>query len=317
MSLVKTITFSRDAPVFYDESWNANLADTNDIKGYRIGYDVIIVGKQIYANPRCSYMFAGHNSYEAPLWSNLVAINGLNLLDTSLVENMSLMFAFSGVYELEGIEEWNVSNVKSFAGMFQGNSNTGDVKLGYVNVGGWDTSSAENMSHVFYGCSKMKYIPIENWDVSRVKTFSHMFADCYDLESIDISKWETLCAESFDGIFNDCRSLTKINVGGLFTSKCKQFSQMFEACSELEEIIGLENWDVSNACYYSFSETFHGCSKLKNANIGNWRVAPDNTARMFKGCRGLRIVDISGLDLSNTNTYEMFANCSEQLKIIE
>ena len=310
MSEIKTVTFSKDIPSHYDECWNANLTNTNDIKGYLIGTDVIIVGDYIYANPRSAYMFAAHNTYGDQLWSSLIEINGLDLLDTSYVENMKMMFAFTKCQKLDGISQWDVSKVKTFAGMFQGNSNTGDIKLKHVDVQNWDTSSAENMSHMFYGCSLMEYISVENWDVSDVKTFSHMFADCYNLKSIDFSKWETLSVKSFDAFLNDCHSLISIDVSGLDTETCEQFSQMFELCVNLEYIVGLETWNVSNASNYAFSETFHCCYKLKELNIGNWKCKPDNTARMFKNCYLLKEIDMSGFDMTN-NQYvdEMFMNC--------
>jgi surface protein len=315
MSEIKSITFSRIHPSHYDECWNANLSNTEDIKGYLIDSNVVISGEYIYANPRCSYMFAAHNNYGEPLWSNLVEINGLEILDTSYAENMTMMFAFNQLTELDGISQWDVSNVKKFSGMFQGHDYAGDIKLKYLDVGKWDTSSAEDMSHIFYGCALMEYIPVENWDVSNVKTFSHMFADCHSLKNIDFSNWNTSSVESFDGFLNDCHSLVTIDVTSFNTATCKQFSQMFESCTKLEYIIGLETWDVSNASHYAFSETFHCCYKLKEVNIGDWVVSPDNTARMFKNCYSLSEIDIAGFDMTaNAHMNEMFMNCDATIK---
>lgn len=310
MSEITTITFSKEKPERFDECWNANITNTEHIKGYRIDNEVIIVGEYIYANPRCSNMFAAYNNYGNSLWSSLKTINGLELLNTSYVENMKMMFAFTELTELNGIENWDVSNVKTFAGMFQGHNNSGDIKLKQIDVYNWNTSSAESMSHMFYGCSQLEYIPIENWDVSNVKTFSHMFADCYNLKDLDFSKWETISIESFDGFLNDCHSLTTIDVSGLDTKTCRQFSQMFEACHNLESITGLDKWDVSNASHYAFSETFHCCYKLKNIDLSKWKCCPDNTARMFKDCRSLEYINLSGFDTTNIiYDNEMFKNC--------
>lgn len=311
MSEITSISFCKNAPSSYDECWNADLLDAGTIKGYRYGTEVIVAGDYIYTSPRCSYMFAAYNTYGDPLWSSLTSIEGLDFLNVSCAESMKMMFAFCKLTELVGIENWDVSNVKTFAGMFQGNSNAGDVRLKYVDVSRWNTSSAENMSHVFYGCAQMEYIPVENWDVSNVKTFSHMFADCYGLKYIDFSRWQTTSVESFDALLNDCRSLVVVDVSGLDTHTCKQFSQMFEYCLSLERIIGLETWDVSNASCYAFSETFHGCSSLIYINIGSWSATPDNTARMFKGCSKLTRVDITGIDMSNViYKTEMFDGCT-------
>lgn len=315
MREIHTISFSTEHPKEYDECWNASISDANSIKGYLIGEEVVIVGEHIYANEDCSNMFAAYNVYGDQLWSNLIKINGLELLDTSYVENMTTMFAFSKLTELNGIGQWDVSNVKKFSGMFQGNNHAGDVKFKYLDIGNWDTSSAENMSHIFYGCASMEYIPIENWDVSNVKTFSHMFADCFNLKHIDFSNWDTSSAESFNGFLNDCRSLIVVDVSNFNTKNCNQFSQMFESCTNLRCIIGLENWDVSNANYYAFSETFSGCCKLEEINIQNWVATPDNTARMFKDCYSLVEIDISGFDMTNNlNTTEMFMNCNAVIK---
>lgn len=310
MSEIRTITFSHEAPRDYDECWNANLADTDDIQGYLIGEDVVVVGDYIYTSKNCSHMFAAYNSYGDPLWSSMTEINGLELLNTSRAEDMTMMFAFSQLDELNGIDQWDVSNVKKFAGMFQGHSNAGDMKFRYLDVGAWDTSSAEDMSHLFYGCALLTYIPIENWDVSNVTTFSHMFADCYSLQSIDFSKWKTSSVKSFNALLNDCHSLTIVDVTGLDTSTCEEFCQMFESCTNLERIIGLETWDVSNASYRAFSETFHCCYKLKELDISSWFAKPDNTARMFKNCYMLAQIDMSHFDMTNIQTVtEMFMNC--------
>lgn len=337
MEKIEVITFSRTAPSSYDECWNANLADTSDIKGYRVGNEVIIVGEYIYANTYSGYMFAAENSYGDALWASLRQINGLELLDMSHCKNMSMMFGAGKFTELKGIGQWDVSsvtdmtmvfawcteltsldignwdvsNVRSFAGMFQGHSWAGDMKLQYLDVSKWDTSSAEEMNHVFYGCALLTYIPIENWDVSNVTTFSHMFADCHGLQSLDFSKWQTLSVVSFDAFLNDCHSLTTIDVSGLDTATCKQFSQMFEACTSLHTIIGLDTWDVSNASRAAFEQMFRCCYSLTTLDLSSWHATPDDTAQMFSKCSALQYVDLSNIDMSQcTWVQEMFDGCT-------
>ena len=343
MSEIKAIYFQENKPAKYDESWNANVSGNDYIRGYRSGTTVYIVGEKIYANNRCNYMFAAQNSWEAPLWSNLKEIHGLELLDMSNATKANCMFYNCQATELKGIKYWNTSNLKStsmmfagcinlteldialwnvskvedFSGMFQGNSWAGDMKLRYLDVSKWNTSSATKMTHVFYGCAQLKEIPIDNWDVSKVTTFSHMFADCYSVENLNFSKWNTKSVKSFDALLNDCHALTIIDVSGLDTATCTQYSQMFEACTNLEKIIGIETWDVSSAGYYAFSETFHGCNKLKELNISNWKCRPDNIARMFKNCYELTTVDMSGFDMSNLEHITEFAmNCGKLTTII-
>ena len=313
ISEIQMITFTHEAPSKYDEKWSASKTEADCLMGYRLGEQVFIVGKQIYSSWCCNYMFAGHSNYDEPLWSNLQVIEGLGLIDTSAAIEMKCMFAYTQLEYLNGIENWDVSKVRDFSGMFQGHSNSGDSLFKELNVASWNTGRAMSMSHMFYGCSQLTSIPIDNWNVSKVGSFSHMFADCYNLQGLNLSNWQTDSVVSFDAFLNDCHSIRVIDVSALNTSTCEQFSQMFEACIGLEEIIGINNWDVSNANYYAFSEMFHCCYSLQSLDLSNWKATPDNTARMFKNCKSLRYLDISGLDLSGATIIEMYDGC-ENLK---
>ena len=347
MSSITKIVFTDVVPKSYDEKWCANEKNTEDILGYRVGTEVYIVGDKIYFNPYSKYIFAGKNRYDEPLWSNLQEVVGLDFVDTSKVKSTSLMFyknlniqeldlnnwdmsnvesvsfMFAGCLNLEKlyIDKWDVSSVKDFSALFQGTSHKGDMKLYYLDVSKWKTSSAENMGHVFYGCGNLEYIDISNWDVRKVTNFSHMFSDCFKLKELDLSKWKTLSVINFDAFLNDCRSLIVIDVSNLETKTCIQFSQMFEACINLERIIGIENWDVSNASNYAFSETFHCCYKLKELNLSSWNTKKaDNYARMFAECRSLVELDLSNFSYSNLKfVTEMFKGCNnlEVIKGIE
>ena len=144
-----------------------------------------------------------------------------------------------------------------------------------------------------------------------------MFADCFNLKHLDISGWDTLGVVSFDAFLNDCRSLVTIDISNLETSTCEQFSQMFEACHSLEEIIGLENVDVSNAQRYAFSEMFHQCRSLKRMDLSKWKAPlADNFARMFASCESLEYLNISGLVENEVRTVtEMFKGCTQLFEV--
>ena len=216
------------------------------------------------------------------------------------------------------MSNWDVGKVKDFTGMFQGSNNAGDMKLRELDVSGWNTESATKMGWMFYGCSQLQEIAVDNWQVEKVTEFSHMFADCYSLKSLNTSNWDTLSVKTFDAFLNDCHGLTTIDVSGLETATCTQFSQMFESCVNLEEIVGLDKWDTSNASHYAFSETFNGCSKLTYLDLSAWNTSnADNMARMFAGCCGLRELDLSGWNVEKVETMvAMFEGCSEELEIV-
>ena len=344
LSQIETITFSRTPPANYEKEWPADVNNSGHIMGYLDGSDVTIVGETIRLNKNSSYMFANRSGTGMPLFSGLSRISGLNMLDTSQCESMSMMFYFDDFLEdVNGIAGWDtgqvddmsfmftgctglrtlpiglwdVGAVENFDAMFQGRGqNLGDMNIEHLDLSCWDTRSAKSMSHMFYGCSKLRVLDLSNWDVSHVETFSHMLADCYGLEEIKLEGWSTRSAKSFDAMFNDCHGLRYIDVANFETGSCKQFSQMFEACRNLEHIDGIEAWDVSNASEYAFSETFHGCRSLKDLDLSRWVAPhPDSTFRMFKGCESLAELDLSGINMATVeSSEEMFDGCSALIK---
>ena len=341
---IEKIVFTNEHPEEYDEKWNANEADTEDIVGYLHNSTVYIVGEKIRFNQNSRMMFCGVDSYGEEIFSNVKEIDGLDIVDTSLVKNAAYMFAgnkyikhldvggwdvsnvtnmkfmFSGCISIEelDVENWNVQNVEKFTSMFQGSSHIGDMSLRQIDVSKWNTMSVDSLNHMFYGCGKLEYIDVSNWDVSKVRTFSHMFADCFSLKQLDLSNWKTDRAVSFDAIFNDCKSLKSIDISNLNTSQCLQFSQMFESCESLVEIKGIENLDVSQASNYAFSEMFHNCKSLTSLDLSKWNTSnADNFARMFAKCSELKELNLSGFSLENAVTMlEMFDQCPSDLKII-
>lgn len=343
MSEITKVVFTKEKPLKYDEKWYANLTDTEDLMGYRDGTVVYVVGERIYFNPRSAYLFAAENSYGDKLWYNLKEIEGLDFVNTSLMTNCSLMFyknmgikelnleswdmsnvrnvsfMFAGCLNLEKlyVSSWDVSKVEDFSAFLQGNSHKGDMKLSYIDVSKWDTRSAKKMGHTFYGCGSLEYIDVSNWNVEKVTTFTHMFSDCFKLKSIDLSGWNTYSVDSFDAFLNDCRSLKVVDISGLETGTCRQFSQMFEACIVLEEIIGIEDLDVSNASYYSFSEMFHYCQSLKSLDLSKWDTRKaDNYARMFAYCDKLEYLNLTGFQTVNLKyVTEMFVGTTN-VKVI-
>lgn len=336
MGTITNIVFTDTKPSKYDEAWNANLADTNDIIGYRQGTTVYIVGKYLYSNDYSGYMFARLNCYDEGLWENLervdgleninmstctrfpcifyaqpwTEINGISDWDVSNATDIRLAFAHCTNLTTVDIEKWDTSNVQLFAGLFSGHSWVGDMKFTDLNIEHWDTSSATDMASMFYGCAQLTEAPVKYWDVSNVKTFSHMFADCYKLKKLNIENWQTSSVENFDAFLNDCHALVSIDVSHLQTGTCTQFSQMFEACINLQEIKGLDKWDVSNASNAAFEQMFHQCTSLTELDLSSWHAIPDDTAWMFRGCINLKEVNLSNIDMSQaTWLEEMFGGC--------
>ena len=91
----------------------------------------------------------------------------LNDIDTSLIEDMQMLFAYS---KFNGnISKWNVSNVKDMIGMFAYSEFNKDISS-------WNTSKVEDM----YGCftySKFNQ-DISKWKINRACNITDMFHRC-------------------------------------------------------------------------------------------------------------------------------------------
>ena len=88
----------------------------------------------------------------------------LNDIDTSLITDMSYMFAWASFNG--DISRWNTSKVTDMSYMFAWSSFDGDVS-------NWNVSNVINMSYMF-NYSNFRG-DISNWDTSIVKDMSFMF----------------------------------------------------------------------------------------------------------------------------------------------
>ena len=166
---------------------------------------------------------------------------------------------------------WDVSNVSDFQSMFSmGSYSSGSASrlLAELDVSGWDTSSATNMSFMFYAFRpQTRMVDLSNWDVSKVTTFDHMFAHSF-LKIGDTSKWKvTTACTNLNALFLSVQNTT-LDVSGFDTSNVTVFEQMFQGCTLLTEIIGLTNFDTSKGL--GFSEMFQHCWKLKKLDLSSF-----------------------------------------------
>ena len=91
----------------------------------------------------------------------------LNDIDTSLITDMSHMFAYS-LFNGD-ISRWNVSNVKDMWAMFYMSWFNGDISK-------WDVSNVKSMVAMF---SKSKFNQdISNWKINKKCNVIHMFSVC-------------------------------------------------------------------------------------------------------------------------------------------
>ena len=116
------------------------------------------------------------------------------------------------------------------------------------------------------------------------------------------NKIQKLYKEQGKGDTLDVSSLTKL-------IKCDDFSNIFEGYPRVKQIIGLEDWDVSNV--KNMTLMFWGCINF-NANLSNWDVSNvENMSCMFKACEKFNC-DLSKWDVSSVRDMDgMFVGCKK------
>ncbi len=317
---VKKITFLQDSvlPEGYTKEQlqllkSTDLSEKNDnsIKGY---YDESSQTIYVYSDGYIScpnslaylfYNFQGVEEIE------------LNLIDTSNVTNMEIMFANCQVLKVLNLIGLDTSKVKimggtysTVSGMFSGCTNLEEIKGLEV----FDTSNVTNMGHMFYNCSSLISLDLSGFNTLQVGNMNRMFQGCSSLEKLDISNFNTSKVTTMEIMFSGCSSLTSLDLSGFDTSQVGNMHRMFESCSSLK-YLNLSKWDTGKVT--NMSNMFHGCSSLTSLDLSSFNTLKvtamgDWNGGMFMGCTNLKSIKFGeNFVTSNvTNFGGMFAGCS-------
>ncbi len=243
----------------------------------------------------CNYLFYG--------LSNCTEIDMSNIVSTSNVTSMGMMFGSCSKITSLDMADWDISNVTYMDGTFYNCSS-----LETLDVGQWNTSSVTDMKSLFSGCDKLKTLDVSNWNTSNTTTIVAIFYDCNNLETLDVSNWNTSNVTNMSGAFYLCEKLPIIDVSRWDTSKVTDISRMFLGCHKVESL-DLASWDTSKVT--TFADLFAGCNKLKTLNINNWNTS--NVTSLFclvEGCTELTNLDLSNWDTSKvTDMRSVFNRC--------
>lgn len=202
---------------------------------------------------------------------------------TKVVINAKNVKTTYGWFLLEDIEEvdmsnWDTSSVEDMTGMF-----FGCTMLPSLDVSNWDTSKVKKLDLTFGGCMSLTSLNVSNWDTSSVTSMNSLFFLCYELTSLDLSSWNTSNVETMEDMFYSCESLTNLDITNFNTQKVNNMADMFSYCSSLTTL------DVS---------------KLNTSNV-------TDMYRMFSGCSGLTSLDVSNFDTTKVLDADyMFKNCT-------
>jgi surface protein len=218
--------------------WDASAALNGSVMVYVEGTVLTIAGDgsgKITLNADSSYLFSDHNATD--YFSELIKINGAELLDTSSVTTFAHMFEYAS-------------------------------KLTNVDVSVWDTSSCTNMSYMFNECRRIYLggLDVFGWDVSNVTTFRAMFSYTF-MQELDVRNWHTPACTNMCAMFRgvNCKIL---DLSNFVTDKVTDLSYMFQYDEKLTEIIGLNNFNTSSCT--TFRQMFYGNMSIKTLDLSSF-----------------------------------------------
>jgi len=283
-----------------DKSWEAHVTDTGTIMCYINGTELTIAGDGtdgIQANADSSNLFAD--------FVNVQEIDGLELLDTTDVTNMSGMFnSCSAVINLN-VSGFNTTNVTNMSGMFNGCSAV--IEL---DVSQFDTTNVTNMSGMFNGCSAVTELDVSLFDTTKVTNMSGMFNGCSSVTELDVSLFKTTNVTTMLGMFYNCSSLTSLNLTNFDTAKVTSMQNMFGKCTNLQNL-DLSSFDTAEVT--DMNSMFMSCTSLKTITFSDKFDTSGVIAmhNMFASCSSIIELDVSGFATpAVVQMYNMFKGCS-------
>ena len=268
--------------------------------------------------------------------SGLIAIEGLENLNTSAVKDMSTMFYGCSSLTSLNLSNFNTFEVTNMEGMFSGCSGLKTI----LNPNTWRCEKSQDM---FIGCTQLKGavkyyaskvdVTMANPTIGYFRDPNKKYLDAYVLQSEDqhtltfyYDNNRKLRSGKIWDIDVKSSSLIPARAGTeavgkvVFDASFKDFKPTttegwFYHLSELTTIEGLENLNTSAVT--DMSVMFWGCSRLTSLNLSNFNTSKVTNMRgMFHGCSRLLELNVSNFNTSKvTNMEGMFSNCSG-LKII-
>jgi surface protein len=211
------------------------------------------------------------------------------------------------------IEEWDVSNVTSFAFIVGGENPFYDFSATYQttfdqfnrDLSGWDVSNGTDFQFMFFECQAYNNagVSLSGWDVSKSTNFNGMFTQASNFVGVGVDSWNVSNATNIAFMFSGCE-LFNININGWDTSNVTNMSGVFETTPAYNQ--PLNNWDVSKVT--TMSEMFN-CQidgGIFNQPLSSWDTSNvTDMSFMFNGAESFN-QDISNFDFSSVVPNERF-----------
>ncbi|MBR2674263.1 MAG: BspA family leucine-rich repeat surface protein, partial [Mogibacterium sp.] len=226
----------------------------------------------------------------------------------------SISYLFDNCRSLEtltGYENWDVSNVQNFTGVFRG-----CYALKSVNTTKWNTSNGIYMADMYNGLKEVEELDASNIDTSKAITLQYFFANMPKLKTLK-HNLDTSSAQRMEALFVNDESLTSLDLTNVTTKAVdpalhpnRGTFKMFQNCKNLEAITGLAadfvGSNVDNTAYM-----FDQCNKLNPIDVSKYdmsNVKPMND--MFRGCNSVEKLDVKNWDTSSATAMNgLFQYC--------
>lgn len=221
------------------ETWNADEEDSGSIKCYTVGTELVIAGNgsgKISTSASASRIFGRVSATDK--FSNVTAIDGLDLLDTSGTKDMSMMFyGMTSLVELD-VSNFDTSLLENLQGTFYGSDSTAMSLTSIKGVENFKVDKVTNLYATFGLCANLKALDLSKWKVTNVcTTLRQLFLDCKELKSIgDIRNWDVSNGTDLRNTFFGCENLKEIDLSGWKTNPAASRMGMFGEALRLEKI---------------------------------------------------------------------------------
>ena len=130
----------------------------------------------------------------------------------------------------------------------------------------FNTSNVTNMSNMFYGCTVLSSLDVSNFNTSNVTNMSSMFSSCKSLTTLNLSNFNTSNVTNMRYMFFSCKSLITLDLSSFDTRKVTDISYMFNGCSNLTTIYASDKFVLSSVTTVEGGkEVFSGDRNLKGA----------------------------------------------------
>lgn len=244
-ALLGSITNSYDEALEFTERGTVRLKNPNAASGwypFRGEWWLVVENSEDLKDALIGWMLIGANSSRnVPFYGKTRSLTANRIVTTKI---SSLNEVLRGTTEAvrhfnQPINQWDVSNVTDFQGMFQ---NCVDFNQ---DIGNWDMSAAEIVGSMFQGCTSFNQ-DISGWNLSSALYFSGMFKHCVSFNK-PLDAWALVNPSNLSGLFHGATSfnqpLSSWQVGpGLYMCH-----EMFRDASSFNQ--DLSSWDISGAEY--------------------------------------------------------------------